>query len=175
MKKEFINNLILTITFVVIFVVAVYFLFTYGLGSEDTVIVNNQDTIEENSLEENNNLIEDNLEENNMDTTKQVIIETLIEGQGEESKKGDTLVVHYTGTFENGEKFDSSLDRGESFSFILGQGMVIEGWEQGMLGMKAGEKRKIFIPYELGYGEFDYGPIPGKSNLIFEVELLEIK
>jgi peptidylprolyl isomerase/FKBP-type peptidyl-prolyl cis-trans isomerase FkpA len=110
-----------------------------------------------------------------MDTTKQVIIETLIEGQGEESKKGDTLVVHYTGTFENGEKFDSSLDRGESFSFILGQGMVIEGWEQGMLGMKAGEKRKIFIPYELGYGEFDYGPIPGKSNLIFEVELLEIK
>ncbi len=101
-------------------------------------------------------------------------IEILKEGEGNFSKKGDTLVVDYIGTFENGEEFDAS--RGDPFEFVLGNHSVIEGWEQGMLGMQVGEIRRIFIPYMLAYGERGSPPIiPEKANLIFEVELLEIK
>ncbi len=102
-------------------------------------------------------------------------VEILKEGSGEVSKTGDTVSVHYVGTLENGSKFDSSIDRGEPFSFTLGQNRVIQGWEKGVLGMKVGEKRKLTIPYELGYGENGYPPvIPPKATLIFEVELLGI-
>lgn len=113
----------------------------------------------------------------NLNEMQDINIEVLSQGEGDNvSKTGDTLVVHYTGVFENGEKFDSSLDRNEPFEFTLGEQSVIEGWERGMLNMKVGEKRKIFIPYELAYGEAGRPPvIPEKANLIFEVELLEIK
>ncbi len=80
-------------------------------------------------------------------------VEILKEGTGEVAKNGDTISVHYTGTLENGTKFDSSLDRGVPFSFTLGEGRVIKGWDLGVLGMKVGEKRKLIIPAELGYGE----------------------
>lgn len=83
-----------------------------------------------------------------------------------EAKDGDKLSVHYTGWLEDGTKFDSSLDRGEPFEFVLGAGQVIKGWDQGLLGMKIGEKRKLIIPPELAYKD---------KTLIFEVELLEIK
>lgn len=107
--------------------------------------------------------------------TKQMKIETLFEGTGEElSKSGDVLTVHYVGTLENGEKFDSSVDRGIPFQFTLGAGQVIQGWEEGMSNMKIGEKRKLTIPAELGYGSRSIGSIPANSTLIFEVELLEI-
>jgi len=157
MNRKFLYNLIL----IIIFIIAIYFAVNWVSSIE----------IGEGEVQENEIVIQ----ESTMNNEKKVEIEIIKEGQGEESKNGDTLSVHYTGTFENGEKFDSSLDRGEPFEFVLGQGMVIEGWEQGMLGMKAGEKRKLFIPYELGYGENWHGQIPAKSNLIFEVELLEIK
>lgn len=102
-------------------------------------------------------------------------IETLKEGSGAEAKTGDNVSAHYTGTLENGEKFDSSLDRGEPFQFTLGIGQVIRGWDEGIIGMKTGEKRKLTIPPELGYGtEGISGKIPPNATLIFEVELLKI-
>jgi len=100
--------------------------------------------------------------------------EILVEGNGEVAKAGDTVSVHYTGTLESGEKFDSSVDRGTPFEFPLGAGHVIKGWDEGVAGMKVGEKCKLTIPYEMAYGEHGHGPIPPKATLIFEVELLGI-
>lgn len=103
-------------------------------------------------------------------------IEDLEVGTGEEAVAGKQITVHYTGTLEDGTKFDSSLDRGTPFSFTLGAGSVIQGWEQGFEGMKVGGKRKLTIPSDLGYGDVGAPPtIPGGATLIFEVELLEIK
>ena len=113
-------------------------------------------------------------EQNSTTNMDEVKIEALQEGTGEVSKNGDKLTVDYVGTLEDGTKFDSSIDRGTPFSFTLGEGRVIQGWEQGMLNMKVGEKRKLTIPYSLGYGESGYGPIPPKATLIFEVDLLKI-
>lgn len=96
-------------------------------------------------------------------------------GEGTEVKAGNTVTVHYTGTLTNGVKFDSSLDRGTPFSFTIGQGQVIQGWEQGLLGMKVGGKRKLTIPASLGYGSQTIGGIPANSTLMFEIELLDVK
>ncbi|MFH1392327.1 MAG: FKBP-type peptidyl-prolyl cis-trans isomerase [bacterium] len=102
-------------------------------------------------------------------------IEVLQEGAGQEAQNNDKLSVHYTGTLEDGTKFDSSLDRGAPFEFVLGQGQVIQGWDKGLLGMKIGEKRKLTIAPELAYGEQGAEElIPPNATLIFEVELLEI-
>lgn len=106
----------------------------------------------------------------------ELVKEVLKPGSGVAAKNGDTVVVHYTGTLLDGTKFDSSLDRGEPFSFILGSGQVIQGWEKGILGMQVGEKAKLTIPPELAYGDKAIGgKIPANSTLIFEVELLEIQ
>jgi len=97
-------------------------------------------------------------------------------GTGEEAKAGQTVTVNYVGTFlNNGEKFDSSYDRNQPFVFTLGAGQVIQGWDEGFAGMKVGGKRKLVVPPNLGYGPNDYGPIPGNSTLVFEVELLGVK
>ena len=101
--------------------------------------------------------------------------EDLVEGTGESPRPGQTVVVHYTGTLENGKKFDSSLDRGRPFEFAIGQGRVIKGWDEGVMSMKVGGKRRLIIPPALGYGNRDLGVIPPNSTLIFEVELLELR
>ena len=122
----------------------------------------------------NSNKEEDILANQN-ENKEMVKIEITTEGTGEVSKAGDVLTVHYVGTLENGNKFDSSIDRGSPFSFTLGVGQVIQGWEEGMSGMKVGEKRKLTISPEKGYGERGVpGVIPSNATLIFEVELLGI-
>lgn len=101
-------------------------------------------------------------------------METIAEGTGEPIKVGDLATVHYTGTLKDGTKFDSSVDKGQPFQFTLGSGEVIQGWEQGILGMKVGEKRKLIIPADMGYGDRAVGPIPANSTLYFDVELMKI-
>lgn len=99
-------------------------------------------------------------------------------GDGKEAKEGSSVTVHYTGKLENGKKFDSSLDRGKPFGpIVLGKGMVIKGWDEGLQGMKVGGKRKLIIPAKLGYRERGTpdGTIPPNATLIFEVELIDVK
>lgn len=103
-------------------------------------------------------------------------IDDLKLGKGIAAEKGKKLTVHYTGWLKNGKKFDSSLDRGTPFSFSLGSAQVIKGWDQGLIGMKVGGKRKLTIPPQLGYGEAGAGEIiPSNSTLVFEVELLKVE
>ncbi|MBH0210260.1 MAG: FKBP-type peptidyl-prolyl cis-trans isomerase [Nitrospira sp.] len=99
-----------------------------------------------------------------------------VAGTGDVAVAGKTVSVHYTGWLENGKKFDSSVDRGQPFSFPLGAGRVIKGWDEGVQGMKVGGKRKLTIPSELGYGSRGAGGvIPPNATLIFDVELLGIR
>ena len=101
-------------------------------------------------------------------------IEDLVVGTGATAATGDTVTVNYVGTFTNGTKFDSSYDRNQPYSFRIGAGQVIAGWDQGVPGMRVGGKRRLTVPPSLGYGSAAYGPIPGNSTLIFEIELLSI-
>ena len=97
-------------------------------------------------------------------------------GDGEEAKKGDTLEVHYEGRLEDGTKFDASRDHGSTFDFQLGAGQVIQGWDEGLVGMKIGGKRELTIPPELGYGAAGSPPvIPPNATLVFIVELVDIQ
>ena len=100
----------------------------------------------------------------------------LVKGVGREAHVGETAFVHYTGWLKDGTKFDSSLDRGQPFQFRLGAGRVIKGWDEGVVGMNIGSKRKLIIPPHLGYGTRGAGRlIPPNATLIFEVELLDLR
>lgn len=109
-----------------------------------------------------------------MPKTQKLKIEDIKEGTGTEAKEGDTVTIHYKGTLEDGTQFDSSYDRGMPFEVKIGVGYVIKGWDMGVPGMKVGGKRKLTIPYELGYGKYGTDGIPGFATLIFELELLKI-
>ena len=104
----------------------------------------------------------------------ELVCEDLTVGEGAEATAGSTIVVHYTGWLTDGSKFDSSLDRNDPFSFKLGAGMVIRGWDEGFNGMKVGGKRQLVIPSDLAYGEAGRPGIPPGATLIFDVELLDI-
>ena len=105
----------------------------------------------------------------------ELVIQDLVVGTGREAKKGDVVEVHYTGWLTDGKKFDSSVGRGP-FSFDLGAGQVIAGWDRGVAGMKVGGKRKLTVPPELGYGSRGFpGVIPPQATLVFEVELLGVR
>lgn len=124
--------------------------------------------------EDNMMTSKDNTNVKNMEEMNIVVVQ---EGVGEQkSKAGDAVVVHYIGKLTDGTKFDSSVDRGVPFEFVIGKGMVIEGWEKGMLDMKIGEKRTLTIPSDMGYGARGAGDvIPPNATLVFDVELIAIK
>jgi|SRR3989338_811584 len=102
-------------------------------------------------------------------------IEVLLEGTGDIAEDGNFVHVHYRGTLPDGTEFDSSYKRGVPFGFELGKGRVIQGWDLGVLGMRVGERRRLTIAPELGYGDRDLGTIPPNSTLIFEVELMDVR
>jgi rhodanese-related sulfurtransferase len=111
-----------------------------------------------------------------MADTSDLKIEITQKGSGTKAANGMSVSVHYTGKLTDGTKFDSSLDRGTPFTFTLGQGSVIKGWDQGVLGMMVGEKRTLTIPSELGYGSAGAGAsIPPNATLIFDIELLDVQ
>jgi FKBP-type peptidyl-prolyl cis-trans isomerase len=135
------------------------------------VLFSNRDkiTIEQ---EDDENIYGSNQEQD--EDFEELNVEILEEGSGKEAETGDRLSVHYTGTLRDGTKFDSSYDRGEPYTFVLGIGEVIDGWDQGLVGMKVGEKRRLEIPSGLGYGSNGSGIIPPDAGLIFETELVAI-
>jgi FKBP-type peptidyl-prolyl cis-trans isomerase len=108
-------------------------------------------------------------------TESGLVVQVLAPGDGDEAKSGDKVTVHYIGTLTDGTKFDSSRDRDQPFSFWVGEHQVIEGWDEGILGMREGEKRKLTVPPNLGYGSEKKPGIPPGSTLVFEVELIDVR
>ena len=111
----------------------------------------------------------------NRGNINRMVVDDVRLGVGEQVQKGDTIVVHYVGKLQNGQEFDNSRKRGEPFEFKVGSGMVIQGWDEGVIGMQPGGERILVIPPQMAYGEAGVGPIPGNATLIFSVELIEIK
>jgi FKBP-type peptidyl-prolyl cis-trans isomerase len=107
---------------------------------------------------------------------RELVVKDLEEGSGPAAKPGDEVTVHYVGVnYKTGKQFDASWDRGEPFTFALGEGLVVEGWEKGIPGMKPGGRRELIIPPELGYGYSRIEGIPPGSTLIFVVDLISVK
>lgn len=104
-----------------------------------------------------------------------IVVDDVVEGEGEAVKAGDTVSVHYIGTLQNGQQFDNSYVKGTPYTFTVGKGDVIKGWDQGLVGMKEGGQRILVIPPEYAYGEKGMYPIPAHATLVFSVELIEIK
>jgi peptidylprolyl isomerase len=162
----------------VLLVCAVVLLLTQFTGQQNAIAEQlNQNQPALTAVTENNNLIANNTmsDANTVTTDSGLRYVQLKEGTGATPKPGQTVSVHYTGTLEDGTKFDSSRDRGKPFSFKLGAGQVIKGWDEGISNMKVGERRQLIIPPELGYGARGAGGvIPPNATLIFDVELLKI-
>lgn len=106
---------------------------------------------------------------------QKLIVDDIMIGEGPEVAEGDTVSVHYIGTLQNGQQFDNSYLKGAPFTFTVGEGKVIAGWEEGILGMKVGGQRVLVIPSDLAYGDRAVGPIPAGATLVFAIELVSIE
>jgi len=177
LASQIMKNIIYSI--IILGVIATGFYFIYRLTQSDSFegigsIEDQQGSILSSQIKETEQTeqAEQQAELNFEELTAQI----LKEGTGQIAENGNEATVHYVGVLEDGTKFDSSLDRGEPFTFTLGAGQVIRGWDLGVAGMKIGEIRRLYIPSEFGYGETGTpnGPIPPNANLIFEVELLGV-
>ncbi len=175
MEEKPINNKSLAILLGVLLLIAIGVgLIFRGDNNLGSLVAQNQQGI---SLSELDSLaqFEQTGENVQMQTTSELEKEDLVVGTGDEAQAGKSVTVHYVGTLLNGTKFDSSRDRGEPFTFNLGAGEVIEGWDLGVSGMKVGGKRVLTIPSELAYGPAGAPPVIGPNEtLVFEVELLEV-
>jgi FKBP-type peptidyl-prolyl cis-trans isomerase len=138
---------------IAVFVVGFFFIFGQTLVSFFTTTNNNSPVMSQEQLQ---------------------VQDTLI-GGGDTASTGDRVTVHYVGHFPDGRVFDSSIARNEPFQFVLGSGLVIKGWDLGVVGMRVGGKRTLVIPPSLGYGSQANGPIPGNSTLVFDIELLKVE
>lgn len=172
------TGLIISIVVLIVILVVGVVIFFSGNKKETTNTPPQNTTTTQNSVNEEKTTDETQAPEKAEPATNAtgLKIEVIKEGTGTKvTKSGDGISVNYVGTLENGTKFDSSYDRNQPFKFDLGAGQVIKGWDQGLIGMKVGEKRRLTIPPSLGYGAQAIGDkIPANSTLIFEVELLSI-
>jgi FKBP-type peptidyl-prolyl cis-trans isomerase len=112
---------------------------------------------------------------NGRNTMEQIVIEDVTPGTGREVADGDTVSVHYIGRLQDGREFDNSYNRGQAFTFTVGEGRVIQGWEEGIVGLREGGTRILVIPPHMAYGDREVGPIPANSTLVFSIELLSIQ
>ena len=118
--------------------------------------------------------IKKNMDSKSIKTNSGLEYKDIVIGEGESPEVGDRVVVHYTGTLEDGTKFDSSRDRGQPFEFAIGVGQVIKGWDEGVLNLPIGSRAMLMIPAELGYGSRGIGPIPPNATLIFDIEVIGV-
>jgi peptidylprolyl isomerase len=142
---------------------------------ESDINISNQTDINSSSEHSVISNFENMVAERNFQNVQVLEVIDLIVGIGEQAETGDTVLVNYIGVLTDGTKFDSTFDRQTPFEFTIGSGFVIEGWDLGVVGMKAGGIRGLIIPPNLGYGSTEVGLIPADSVLIFAVELLEIR
>jgi peptidylprolyl isomerase len=168
------KNIIFTIIILAVIASGLYFLSQIGKEEGLEQVEFDSQRLEMPGEQKQEEQAEASAEMSKEEFWSQLRAEILRQGQGEGAKNGDKLTVHYVGILEDGTKFDSSVDRGQPFTVTLGAGQVIQGWDLGLVGMKKGEIRRLYIPSQLGYGERGVGSIPPNANLIFEVELLEI-
>jgi FKBP-type peptidyl-prolyl cis-trans isomerase len=180
------KNKYLFVTIFLVALVAVGGYFVFKIPSpvseeslQNTSISDNIDTVDSNTLGAETSAASQSstttMITTNTDMNDKLEILDEVIGTGAEAVAGKSITVNYLGTLTNGTKFDSSYDRNQPFTFNLGAGEVIAGWDQGFAGMKVGGKRKLTIPPSMGYGAADMGAIPPNSTLVFEVELLEVK
>ena len=177
-KNEIIGITISIFVVVVVFAVAQFFSFnsieteSVFSGNTSTEAIVLPSDIEEN-LEQASTAVADGVSARG--TITELIIQDVREGTGQGVVRGDVVQVHYIGVLENGTQFDNSYTRGVEFSFTVGEGEVIEGWDVGVLGMKEGGERILVIPADMAYGNRAVGPIPPNSPLLFAIELVEVE
>ncbi len=146
-----------------------------AVAQDETLVAQGASQSASDLLEDDSMATDANAEENVVTTDSGLQYVVIAEGDGAQPQSGQRVFVHYVGTLEDGTKFDSSRDRGRPFDFTVGRGQVIKGWDEGVGDMKVGDRRKLIIPPELGYGARGAGGvIPPNATLIFDVELLRI-